>query len=76
MYDDDHLKRLRRNYLENCQPDVLARLKRDGELEPHLQGIADACRREQSRLVESGRTWDGQAWQWAIRTQILELPED
>ena len=76
MYDDDRLKRLRRNFLSGNRPEELAQLTRDGHLEAHLQRRADACRREVKRLVGSGETFEEQAWQWAIRTVLLETPPD
>ncbi len=75
MYDDDRLKQLRRNFLRDNRPQEFDRLTNDGELEDHLQERADACRREAKRLVETG-TFEGQAWQWAIRTTLLEVEQD
>ena len=76
MYDDDKLKSFRRNFLESERPDDLAALSIAGELETHLQEHADACRRRAAELVASGQTFDGQAWQWAIRSVLLERPYD
>ena len=76
MYDDERLMDLRRNFLKGNRPKELRRLRDAGELEPHLQERADACRREVERLVKSGETFEGQAWQWAIRTTLLETSPD
>ena len=76
MYDDDRLKEFRRNFLRDNRPEEFERLTNAGELEAHLQERADACRREQERLVASGTTFEGQAWQWAIRTTLLEAEQD
>ena len=75
MYDDDRLKEYRRNFLRENRPEEFERLVNAGELEDHLQERADACRREADRLVENG-TFEGQAWQWAIRTTLLEAEQD
>ena len=76
MYDDDHLMQLRLNFLKGSRPKELRRLRREGELDSHLQNRADACRREAKRLVDSGETFEAQAWQWAIRTRLLETLPD
>ena len=76
MYDDDKLKDFRRNFLESERPEEFAELSRAGELDTHLQEHADACRRHAEHLVESGETFEGQAWQWAIRYVLLERPYD
>ena len=76
MYDDDQLKEFRLNFLRDVKPVEYERLLQEGELEDHLQERADACRTEQARLVENGTTFDAQAWQWAIRSVLLESPWD
>ena len=76
MYEDDRLKQLRRNFLSGERPEEVAALEREGKLEAHLQERADACRKEAARLVESGTTFEGQAWQWAIRSVLLETVWD
>ena len=76
MYDDDKLKQMRFNFLESERPEQLAQLKIDGELETHLQEHADACRKRVASYVESGETFEAQAWQWAIRVVLLETPPD
>ena len=73
MYDDK-LKQLRRNFLKNNRPKELRRFRREGVLTPTLQKRADACRKEAARLIESGTTSEEQAWQWAIRSELLESP--
>ena len=76
MYDDDRLKQLRRNFLRDNRADEFNRLAAAGELDGHLQERADACRVKANWFVESGTTFEGQAWQWAIRTILLESPMD
>ena len=76
MYDDDRLKLYRRNFLKNVRPEDLEERERAGTLEDHLQERADACRKEAERLVTSGQTFEEQAWQWAIRTELLESQPD
>ena len=76
MYDDDQLKQFRRNFLRGNRPEEFRRLKREGQLEAHLQEHADACRSRAASLVEQGETFEAQAWQWAIRIVLLEsLPD-
>ena len=76
MYDDDHLKNLRRNYLRNSRPKEFRRLTHKGELEEHLEERTDACRTEAKRIEDKGLAFEGQAWQWAIRSVLLEQPWD
>lgn len=76
MYHDDQLKEFRSNFLANVRPEELSRLRNAGELDDHLQERADACSREATRLVEQGTTFEAQAWQWAIRTELLESERD
>ena len=76
MYDDGRLMDLRLNFLKGNRPKELRRLRDAEELDSHLQERADACRREAERLVKSGETFEAQAWQWAIRTKLLETPPD
>ena len=76
MYDDDRLKTLRYNFLANNRPTELRRLTREKKLDEHLQEMADACRREAAGLQVSGITFEGQAWQWAIRSVLLETEWD
>ena len=75
MYHDDRLKEYRLTFLCENRSEEYMRLVDAGELEDHLQERADACRREVDRLVENG-TFEGQAWQWAIRTTLLEAEQD
>ena len=71
---DYKLYRLRRDYLERCEPEMLSRME-DSELEEHLSLRANLCRRNAGRRVASG-TPPPQAWQWAIREVLCEAEED
>ena len=75
MYPDDDLKEKRLKFLRGNRPKEYRRLKQEGKLDAHLQASADACVKEAERLIETG-TFEGQAWQWAIRTELLESPQD
>ena len=76
MYHDDRLKEMRLNFLRDNRKSEYRRLRRDGELEEHLQECATACRMRAKSYVDSGETHEGQAWQWAIRVVLLETPPD
>ena len=76
MYSDDDLKRLRCNFLRDCRPKEYRRLKKAGELDEHLQKMADLCSRRAVRLVENGTTFEEQAWHWAVREVLLETKWD
>ena len=75
MYNDEQLRDFRRTFLQDCKPKMYRRLQRAGLLADHLQAMADLCRRRVKSLVASG-TFEGQAWQWAVRTVLLEAQED
>ena len=76
MYSDDDMKRLRRNFLRDCRPREYRRLRKAGELEDHLQRMADLCGRRAAGLVRGGTTFEAQAWHWAIREVLLETAWD
>ena len=76
MYDDERLKALRRNYLEETKPEWYCLLVQEDRLAAHLQGKADACREEAKRIVAQGITFEEQAWQWAIRSVLLDQEWD
>ena len=76
MYSDDQLIEIRLDFLKENRPKQLKQLEGSGELDDHLRERADACVREAARLVETGITFDEQAWQWAIRDKLLESTWD
>lgn len=76
MYSDDDLKERRLKFLRENRPKEHRRLKQVGLLDAHLQASVDACVKEAKRLIETGTTFEAQAWQWAIRTELLESPQD
>ena len=75
MHTDEQLKAMRLRYLRDCKPQELGRLHKEHSLDEHLQRKADRCRSRADSLVESG-TFEGQAWQWAIREVLLETEAD
>jgi hypothetical protein len=62
-------------YLKTCKPKELKELKRNGELEQSLQLRARAAKRYALNLMESG-VWETEAWNRAIRLEILESDSD
>ena len=75
MHTDDQLKEMRLRYLKDCKPQELRRLRKERSLDESLQRRADRCRARANDLVQSG-TFEGQAWQWAIREVLLEQEAD
>ena len=76
MYDDEQLKTFRLNYLKENEREWYRLLVEEGRLEAHLQARADGCRQEAKRLVAQGITFESQAWQWAIRSKLLDQEWD
>ena len=75
-YDNEHLMELREDFLIDNRPTYYERLVDEGRLEEHLEQMAERCRTEARRLVSQGITFTGQAWQWAIRSVLLETEWD
>ena len=62
-------------YLKECKPTEYRQMKKDGELEKHLGLMVEACQRYAMNLKEQGvEEWE--AWNLAIRQEILESPSD
>ena len=76
MYSDDDLMDKRLDYLREITPAEYRRLKKDGELDEHLQYKAARCRKEVARMQEKEGVSEVQAWQWAIREVLLDTPRD
>ena len=72
---DEELKRIKRNYLRDCQNKEYRRLARRGELDEYLQECADSARRFAQNLIETG-TFANQAWSWAVRVELLDSEMD
>ena len=76
MYPDDDLMDKRLKFLRENRPKEYRRLKQAGTLDAHLEAAAAACVREAERLIATGATFESQAWQWAIRSKLLESEPD
>ena len=74
-YTQEELKRIARKYLRECCPKDYRQMRRDGELEEHLEAQANRTRRVAENFMQTG-THASQAWSWAIRTEILEREID
>ena len=74
-YTQDELKKIKRDYLRECQPKMYRELRRDGELEEYLASRANSARKVAHNFMRTG-THSGQAWSWAIRTELLDSEMD
>jgi hypothetical protein len=63
------------HYLKTCKPKEYRELQKNGELQQSLQRRAKAARRYALNLIESG-VWETEAWNRAIRLEILESESD
>lgn len=62
-------------YIKECKPRDYRRMKRNGELEKYLDLAVEACQDYARRLIEQGM-WEREAWNMAIRQEILESESD
>ena len=76
MYDDASLIEIRRDFMRENRTKDYRRMIRKGTLEEHLKGKAESCAATAQSLVEKGTTHEAQAWQWAIRSDLLETSWD
>ena len=74
-YTDEELREKRLHYLRTCKPKMLRELRRNGELDAHLEKKARRCRERAQDLIDTG-TYEGQAWSWAVREVLLETEAD
>ena len=63
------------HYLKTCKPKEYRELKKNGELQQSLTRRAQAARDYARRLILSGE-FENQAWNRAIRLEILESESD
>jgi hypothetical protein len=62
-------------FLRTNRPKVYKKLEQSGELEEYCQLKAQAAKRYAENLIQSGE-WLNQAWNRAIRLEILESETD
>ena len=65
-----------RIFLIDNRPTYYERLVDEGRLEEHLERMTERWRSEARRLVAQRITFTCQAWQWAIRSVLLETDWD
>ena len=77
MYDDERLKEIRLKFLRENRRAEYRRLRREGEIETHLDFRANHCAKRAAEILQSGATSiEAQAWSWAIREVLLETEWD
>ena len=62
-------------FFKENKPKSYRQMKRDNELDEVLDMRARACQRYAQGLMEQGM-WEGEAWNLAIRQEILESETD
>lgn len=60
------------DYYRIRQPREYKKMRRDGTLNEVIEGKVKACKDYAQNLIASG-TWEGEAWQTAIREVLLQV---
>jgi len=63
------------NYYRMCKPKAFREMDRDGTLPEVIIKRVRACKRYAENLIQNGM-WDGEAWQQAIRQEMLGSESD
>ncbi len=72
---DEVLRQKSLTFVKECKPKSYRQMKRLHELEEYLDLKVKACKREAQSLMESG-VWENEAWNRAIRQELLESESD
>jgi hypothetical protein len=62
-------------FVRQCRQKLYRELRQSGELKEYCRQKAKAARRYAENLIKSGE-WEGNAWNRAIRLEILESESD
>ena len=62
-------------FFRTCKPTAYRAMSREGNLEDVARRRVDACKSYAQRLINSG-IWEGDAWNQAIRAELLESESD
>jgi hypothetical protein len=63
------------NYLKTCLPKDYRQMKKDGELEENIRLRVKAAKSYAESLIKGGM-FEGEAWNLAIRQEILDSESD
>ena len=74
-YSDEELINMAMRYFRTCKPKEYRQMKKDGELMEVCQLMVKAARRYAKNLMAVG-IFAGEAWNRAIRLEILESETD
>ncbi len=75
-YTDGGLEDIYLRYLRENRRKSYREMRRDGSLETHVANMVRHCRNAKERYVEEGAMDDELAWNWAIRTVLLNSAPD
>ena len=71
----DDLEAQALDFFKRCKPKEYREMKRDGSLQEVCQLVAEAAQRYAQNLTGSGM-WEREAWNMAIRQEILQSESD
>ena len=63
------------DFFRTCRPHAHRDMRRDGSFEEVILGRVAACKRYATNLIDGGM-WEGEAWNRAIRKELLESESD
>lgn len=74
-YRDLELSLKASNFLRENRPEQWAAMKRDGTLQQTVKSRVEACKAYAASLIDGGM-FEGEAWNMAIRKELLESESD
>ena len=75
-YDPASLEGIRLTYLQENRPASYRDMVKRGILDEHLVNMADFARKRKAAYMNEGAPDEQTAWNWAIRTVLLDSQPD
>ena len=75
-YADWQLEEVYLRYLRENRRTSYREMRRDGGLEEHVAAMVRHCRNAKEQHLREGAADDETAWNWAIRTVLLDSQPD
>ncbi len=75
-YTDEQLEEIYLQYLRENRRQSYREMRRAGDLERHVAAMVRHCRNAKEHSLSEGAADDEIAWNWAIRTALLDSRPD
>ena len=75
-YADWQLDEIYLRYLRENRRKSYREMRMDGDLERHVAAMVRHCRNAKDRYLDEGAPSEEVAWNWAIRTVLLDSQPD